>query len=1081
VNRRIEQIALLAESLDGIIRGRTFGEELLRKIAATLCTTLELDRVLIGWAKNKELLQAVSDRSGAADNYRTPFIFRDGRLFVQEREISLPVYMADISRSIRDRPTLVHFLESKIQSAALLPLRLGAELYGWIELHQTHQFRRWHEEERLKLEEVALVCALGLSRASETQAVAQVETLEQSTNASLAARYERLLQFSGTLAVSTDPNFCVREVLGDVDALLGIPADFLHTLRKASSSSSEDNSIWTALLLPKDLARLGPFMQRLRSRPRRFQMTLRLMNQRDGSRKWFLVRCFPLFDADQKVSGWEAIAIENTAEHEAQELLQVQSKRIEALYEVSRALQLNLDPSIVMLKGLRALLGATNSDSGLGFAYGRENGVLELVAAERVSSEYIEALERTINGPSLVRHVVETREGVLIDDIQKDTRAVVRVAEMENLHATIIVPLLFEERCLGALVLFCKEVGRYSTSDFELVKAAASQVALATYQAELYANERRQASLFAILYRLSHELSNYLHTKDIARHAFSILHEELASKRMWLGLINEHGSHLIGQAGFGPGIRKRLSEVQLDLKQRHDFLDEALRTKRPMVVYPSAEMECSGLNLFMKKLRLGPFAIVPLVSLGKVVGVLMIEPTVAAGFFAPGRLSLLSTVGSEIATIMLARRFETRVAEADKMRMAGLLASGVAHNFNNILQAVMGQSSLLELQLPHESSALRSAQTIKTAAERGAALVRQLLNFSRSEAVAPAQMSVATLLKDSQELYASVLGPSIQLDIFTEEELPEIIGDGPQIQQVVTNLVVNARDALEGASMGVVHVSAQAVQLKSGEIGPELSPGAYVRINVEDNGIGMHPEELARCFEPFFTTKNVDPLTGIGVGGTGLGLSSAYSIIRKHDGLITVQSKPGKGTLFSIYLPAVERKVELAEARSAKPALLVKPQVLLMGLNEGLIHSTRAILEPLGLMAVRTAERTITEKLIDEVEEVDVLIIHPEGTEGELPLGITELRRRRPNVKVLLMTGDRSHWLGIVKDLDEVEVLEGSLGSGWALHQTALKLLKQRLSQGIEIQRVPENRNGSSGASFAAPSSDKVDTKGRLS
>ena len=465
-------------------------------------------------------------------------------------------------------------------------------------------------------------------------------------------------------------------------------------------------------------------------------------------------------------------------------------------------------------------------------------------------------------------------------------------------------------------MLYSRRRGKYSLADFDLVAAAASQIGLASRQARNYAHEKRQASALAALYQLTHEVSKHLTPRDVAHHAFPIMQRELACKRMWMGVLNEQGTHIVGQGGFGPGIRGPILNIQIELDLRHDFFDEALRSRQPVIVHQGTPMECSGLNRIIQKLTPGTFVVVPLVSVGRVVGVIVAEPLIPSQFLAQSKIALLQSMANEIATVILARRFEARMAETNKMKMAGLLASGVAHNFNNLLQAIMGQASLLEMQVTKDSPIYASSRMIVTATERGATLIKQLLAFSAQGSNEPKKLSMNELLEESKDIYRSVVGPEIAFELKLATELPLIRGDYSQIQQAITNLLINAKEAMHGKIGGIVKISTAMVRLHSGEVDPDLAPGVYVRVDIEDTGIGMDQERQSRCFEPFYTTKAPDAGTGLGFGGIGLGLSTAYAILKNHDGIITVSSELGEGSTFSLFIPARSVSESVSESDS---------------------------------------------------------------------------------------------------------------------------------------------------------------------
>ena len=741
-----------------------------------------------------------------------------------------------------------------------------------------------------------------------------------------------------------------------------------------------------------------------------------------------------------------------------EEEITAQRSRIQALYEVARSLVINLDPAVVTLKGLKALIRATKSDSGLGCFYDETTGKLELVAAEGLSQDYIDKVVGVIEGgKSLVRYAVENKQGMLIDNVQEDPRAASDIARKEGLESTIVIPLIFESQVLGAIVTFCKERNSYVEEDFDLVAAACSQIALALKQAETYQAERESAESVGTLYRLSHELAKVMAPEDIASHAFPIIQEELSCKRMWLGIINEQGTHLVGKGGFGPGIRKGVVDIQVELDLQHDFLDEAIQTKRAVIVETDQKMECSGLTRLVNRLELGSIVIVPLVSLGQVVGVFIVEPSLGSRVFIERKLGLLSNMASEMGSVIIARRFEARMAEADKMRMAGLLASGVAHNFNNMLQAVMGQASLIEMQLPADSNLSESARTIIDSASKGASLIKQLLSFSVDSSSEREIIRIDKMLKDSNEFYKSVVGGNILLEIQVEDDIPPINADYSGVQHALTNLVVNAKEAVLSGGGSYVRINASVVRIRSGEVDPELSPGRYVRIDVEDDGIGLDEEQLARCFEPFYTTKNVDTSTGIGFEGSGLGLSSAYSIIRQHDGIVKVRSVPEEGTVFSLYIPTanvIAHEVNLGADSQGIESIV-------FNLGEESIHTVKHTLSSLGLKVYTIKKRSeVLRRLSESSERMKLIVVDIDRAGSDPMTFIQGMTRSYPNLKILAASVDHKRWSALFRALKGVEIVDKPIGV-WAIHSAIRELSSSEKSLENKIEKVEgEIKNG---------------------
>ena len=246
---------------------------------------------------------------------------------------------------------------------------------------------------------------------------------------------------------------------------------------------------------------------------------------------------------------------------------------------------------------------------------------------------------------------------------------------------------------------------------------------------------------------------------------------------------------------------------------------------------------------------------------------------------------------------------ENQLRQSQKMEAVGQLAAGVAHDFNNVLTVIMGHSSMLLATKPPESRDRKPLQTITAAAERAAKLVRQLLTFSRKQFVNMRPMNIGTTLSTILEMLPRVLPENIMVTINAASDLPLINADAGMMEQMLMNLAVNARDSMpEG---GRLTISAEAV-----EVSPALArnnqdarPGRFVCLTVADTGCGMSPDILSHIFEPFFTTKPAGK-------GTGLGLATVYGIVKQHEGWTEVESQPGHGSTFRIFVPTCNIKPE---------------------------------------------------------------------------------------------------------------------------------------------------------------------------
>jgi PAS domain S-box-containing protein len=242
------------------------------------------------------------------------------------------------------------------------------------------------------------------------------------------------------------------------------------------------------------------------------------------------------------------------------------------------------------------------------------------------------------------------------------------------------------------------------------------------------------------------------------------------------------------------------------------------------------------------------------------------------------------------------RALEEQLRQSQKLEAIGRLAGGVAHDFNNILMSIMGAADLLMMQLAPNDAARDEANEIKQSVDRGAGLTRQLLAFSRRQAVRSRVFALGDVIRGMDTMLRRLIGPEIDFQIICAPEPLMVLADSGQTEQVVLNLVVNARDAMPEGGRVTVRVEEVVVDEAAAVALVEGKAGRYARLSVSDTGTGIDEQTRAKLFEPFFTTKEQGK-------GTGLGLSIVYGIVRQSGGYITVVSEPGKGATFRIYLP----------------------------------------------------------------------------------------------------------------------------------------------------------------------------------
>ena len=346
------------------------------------------------------------------------------------------------------------------------------------------------------------------------------------------------------------------------------------------------------------------------------------------------------------------------------------------------------------------------------------------------------------------------------------------------------------------------------------------------------------------------------------------------------------------------------------------------------------------------------------------------------------------------------RVLERQLRTAQKMEAIGRLSGGIAHDFNNHLGVIIGYSRVLKRQLGGNSALCEHAMEIEKAGERAASLTKQLLAFSRQQVLTPAVLSLNTLASDMERMLPRLLGEDIEVSLELDPELGSVKADQGQIEQVIMNLAVNARDAMpDGGKLKVQTANAVLDQMYTRNH-PGSKAGDYVMLAVTDTGTGMDAGTLAHMFEPFFTTKERGK-------GTGLGLATVYGIVKQSNGYIWVESSLGKGSSFQIYLPrhegqpaAAEQKVDLAEnLRGTESILLAEDSESLRKLAQSNLESAgfRVLSAQSGEEALEIATRhgSTFDLLLTDV-------VMP-GMNGRVLA--EKLSPRQPGMKVLYMSG----------------------------------------------------------------------------
>lgn len=351
------------------------------------------------------------------------------------------------------------------------------------------------------------------------------------------------------------------------------------------------------------------------------------------------------------------------------------------------------------------------------------------------------------------------------------------------------------------------------------------------------------------------------------------------------------------------------------------------------------------------------------------------------------------------------RRLENQLRQAQKLEAIGRLAGSVAHDFNNLLSVILSYSALILEQMAPTDPIRPDLEAIEHAGERAGDLTRQLLAFSRQQLMALRLVDLNDIVRESERIFRRLLGEDVELVCHRERHLPQVLVDPGQMEQVLMNLAINARDAMPNG--GKLTLETQSVSLDAAYAGEHLgvSPGRYVMLAVSDTGHGMDKATQAQIFEPFYTTKGPGK-------GTGLGLSTVFGIVKQSGGSIWVYSEPGAGTTFKVYIPVAPSDLVVPAAKTeAAPETLTGSETVLLTEDQAEVREVaRQVLQRYGyhvLVASNAGEALLhceRHPLPIDLLLTDVVMPHMNGR--DLARRLAEIR---PEMKVIYMSGYTDH------------------------------------------------------------------------
>lgn len=537
-----------------------------------------------------------------------------------------------------------------------------------------------------------------------------------------------------------------------------------------------------------------------------------------------------------------------------------------SLMEVTKAINSTIEVDQLLDMIVEKVLDLTHSRHGALFLLNTKTGNLEIGAFRGIAAETVQFLKFPV-GDSIAGYVAQTGRGMLIHDVQHHPNFR-NIPQLDNFTSMISIPLKIKGKVVGVLgVDRLKGEKYFSDKDFKIAQDFAEQAALALENARLFEeinqSEKKYRSLFE-------------ETED------AVFVSSLDGRFLDM---NPAGIKM-----FGYSSREEILAINI---ARDLYFSREER--EALVDLFNKEGSVKNHEITLKKKDGSPITVLQSTRLIK---------------DASGNPLFLRGIMKDMTE---QRKLQFQLFQSQKMDSIGQLAGGMAHDFNNILGGILGYSSFLKRQISAEDSSFKYVESIEKSAEKAAELIAKLLAFARGSKSEPVQVNLNRLVNETLAILERTFDKSIELVTRLDSDLPVISGDPIQLQQVILNLSVNARDAISGNGKIEIetrsYVCKESKKLNSGE----LKPGKYTVLSVTDSGSGMEPEIIERIFEPFFSTKEIGK-------GTGLGLAMVYGVVKGHHGALSVSSAPGEGSRFDIYFPVTEQVLPSPEPDETRPA-----------------------------------------------------------------------------------------------------------------------------------------------------------------
>ena len=576
--------------------------------------------------------------------------------------------------------------------------------------------------------------------------------------------------------------------------------------------------------------------------------------------------------------------------------------------------------------------------------------------------------------------VIVHRQATLSPGDVRDHRESDRVAERRQTSGPgpmMVAPILYGDRALGIVVATNHPGDReFDQADLDLLSAMASQSAISIESTAI--REQLQAARDELENRVAHRTAELRESEERYRRITETITDYMFNVKVdpGGGLSTRHGPGSVAVTGYSPDEFEASPGLWLGVVVAED---------RDKVLAQAADLIANGSARPVEHRITRKDGVVRLV-----------RSTLVPQYAVDGSLASYDGLLQDVTDL---RVLEDELAQAQKLQSIGRLAGGVAHDFNNLLTAILGNAELALMDLPESHPAQESVREIVKAAERAASLTRQLLMFARKQMIDPVPLDLSAIVAGSLEMLRRLLGEDVEITADLDEGVDAVKADPGQVQQVLVNLIVNARDAMPEGGRLVIETG----NLTAGDdyctLHPEVIPGRYVSLTVTDTGTGMSEEVLGHLFEPFFTTKRQGE-------GTGLGLATCHGIVAQNGGHIWVHSDLRVGTEVTILLPVAEG----VSRPSGEPGVSLPPstgtETVLVVEDDPSVRRLAVLgLSANGYAVLEAGDAGEAVELAATAARIDLLVsdVVMPGMRG--PELAVRLRQMRPEIRLLLVSG----------------------------------------------------------------------------